>query len=135
MDFFLHIMKNISLIVILSAGLLVLWMPVIYFLLRVCFFICGKNHVLTAWLEKHSFRWQNHFYKRFKYNSTLYENKSQEYNSHRSSRSSSHWAGISPVTSSFSSDSYSRTNPASGQSMVGSSPIDSSGNVYGTRRF
>lgn len=118
---------NIALIILLCFALLIIWAPVIYLILRISFAIkrCKFNYRSNSLTQEINC-------------SRFHENKIHECTNFRFGYKIS--ALDTKRQSSFSSPSFSnnysaRTNPASGLPMVGSSSIDSNGNVYGIRRF
>ena len=111
--------------------------PVIFIGVATVMILCGKYHVLNAWLKKFGLRGNESAYRQANY----YNNGENKAHSIRDfgSKSEVSYSGSSCL-SSFSppssiSNHLSRTNPASGLPMIGSSSIDSGGNVYGTRRL
>ena len=129
--------------ILLCMALLLLWFPVIFLALKIGFTVCGKKEVLEHWLNKICF--QNKYSNGSKFNlihlssgnklpdaATFALAKHSESGLDQSSNIRINSSFLNSFVGGISSRT---TNPASGLPMTGSSPIDSGGNIFGTRRF
>lgn len=116
---------------------ILLFSPVIFAVVAIIMTLCGKYHVLKMWLKKHGFSSKHTLIHQFN------DSKFQKENFHEIADFKSHGridcfdkemssAFSAPL---FDNDFSSRTNPASGLPMIGSSSLDSGGNIFGTRKF
>jgi hypothetical protein len=138
MDTVLHLVSNLTMMLLLSIALLILWSPVIIITLYICFALFGKAHLLKLWLNKCGFTCSAQFWTNRNSLFSRAQFKDNNFNGAGKINLYKHSYGLSRSFSATGLSYYNRSpriNPASGLPMAGSLSIDSAGNTYGTRKF